>query len=43
MEEPFPEMAGPPFHIAIGDFVAFARLCLQAAGGEQDGDEAQKV
>ena len=33
----------PPFNIAIGDFVAFACLCLQAAGGEQDGDEAQKV
>ena len=28
MEEPSPEMAGPPFHTAIGDFVAFACLCL---------------
>ena len=35
-------MAGPPFHTAIGDFVAFACLYLQAAGGEQNGDETQR-
>ena len=36
-------MAGPPFQIAIADFIAFACLCVQADGGERNGKEAQKV
>ena len=35
-------MAGPPFHAAIDDLVAFACQYLQAAGGEQNGDETQR-
>ena len=34
---------GTPFQIAIPDSVAYACLCLQADGGERNGEETQKL
>ena len=36
-------MAGPPFYKAFSDFVSLACLCVQADGGERNGNEARKV
>ena len=41
--EPSPEMAVLPFQTLITDSVPYARLCLQADGGERTGEETQKL